>query len=153
MPWLAEPDRERPAVGIALERPAREAVLTRQRCEPDDADEDEPFEHEQPLTTPVPSPSERLLHALGQLHRLYLCGRLPAHPSEFDVEDIARIVGVLPDLEFVVSDDDGARYHFAGEVLFITPTRPVMVRLLGVLELEFAAEQDLKRWWGQEGWG
>jgi hypothetical protein len=118
--------------------------------DPGDADEDEPWDGEQPTARAMPSPGERLLHALGQLHRLYLCGRLPAHPSEFDVEDVARIVGVWPELEFVVADDDGARYHFAGEVLFISAARPPMVRLLSTLE--FAAERELDAWWRQEGW-
>ena len=118
--------------------------------DPDDADEDDPFEHEQPAREPLPTPGERLLHGLGQLRRLYLCGRLPAHPSEFNVEDIARIVGVLPELELVVSDDDGTRYHFAGEVLFISAKQPPMMRLLSTLE--FAAEQDLDAWWRFEGW-
>jgi hypothetical protein len=116
----------------------------------DDADEDEPHEREQPVTGPAATPGERLLHALGQLHRLHLCGRLPAHPSEFDVEDVARIVGVWPDLELVVADHEGTRYHFAGEVLFISPTRPVMVRLLSTFE--FAVERELDAWWRQEGW-
>jgi hypothetical protein len=77
-------------------------------------------------------------------------GRLPAHPSEFNVEDIARIVGVWPDLELVVADDDGVRYHFVGEVLFISAARPPLVRLLSTLE--FAAEQELNAWWRMEGW-
>jgi hypothetical protein len=82
-----------------------------------DDHEDEPWDDEQRVADAVPSPGERLLHALGQLHRLHLCGRLPVHPSEFDIEDVARIVGVWPQLELVLADDDGTRYHFAGEVL------------------------------------
>jgi hypothetical protein len=117
--------------------------------DPGDADEDEPPGDEQPGTDPSPRPGERLLHALGQLQRLHLCGRLPVHPSAFDVEDVARIVGVWPELELVVADEKGARYHFAGEVLFITAQQPAMVRLLSVLE--FVVEQDLDTWW-QEGW-
>ena len=112
-----------------------------------DSDEDEPQEPEREAEQPTPG--ERLLHALGQLHRLHLCGRLPAHPSEFDIEDVARIVGVWPDLEFVVADDEGTRYYFAGQVLFVSARHPVMVRLLGTWE--FAAELDLNSWW-RGGW-
>lgn len=115
-----------------------------------DGDQDEPWEVEQPAASLLPSPGERLLHAIGQIHRLNLCGRLPAHPSKFDVEDVARIIGIWPELELVVADDDGARYHFAGEVLFISAARPPMVRLLSTLE--FAAERELDAWWRQEGW-
>jgi hypothetical protein len=118
--------------------------------DPDDADGDGLFENEQLARGPAPTPGERLLHGLGQLHRLHLCGRLPAHPTEFDVEDVARIVGVWPELEVVVADDDGTRYHFAGEVLFISAKQPPMVRLLSTLE--FAAERELDAWWRQEGW-
>ena len=120
--------------------------------DPDGADEDDPFEREPEGydARPLPSPGERLLHALGQLHRLHLCGRLPAHPAEFDIEDVARIVGVWPELELVVADHDGTRYHFPGEVLFISPQQPTMVRLLSTLE--FVAEQDINAWWTQEGW-
>ncbi len=115
-----------------------------------DDHEDEPWDDEQRVADAVPSPGERLLHALGQLHRLHLCGRLPVHPSEFDIEDVARIVGVWPQLELVLADDNGTRYHFAGEVLYISGKQPTMLRLLSTLE--FAAEQDLKHWWSQEGW-
>lgn len=136
-------DEARPAPLSPVPQPnAPTFVCVWDDFDPDDADEDEPFEHEQPATAPVPSPGERLLHALGQLHRLHLCGRLPARPDEFDVEDLARIVGVWPELELVLADDDGTRYHFAGEVLFISAERPAMVRLLSTLE--FAAELDLK---------
>lgn len=54
------------------------------------------------------------------------------------------------DLELVVADHEGTRYHFAGEVLYVSAGQPAMVRLLSTLE--FAAEQDLKRWFSQEGW-
>jgi hypothetical protein len=113
--------------------------------DPDEySDEDESHESERPELDP-PTPGERLLHALGQLHRLHLCGRLPAHPSAFDVEDVARIVGVWSDLEFVASDEEGRRYHFADEVLCISADRPEMIRLLSVWQ--FAANQDLNELW------
>jgi hypothetical protein len=119
--------------------------------DPDDADEDEPWDRDElPAGERVATPGERLLHALGQLYRLHLCGRLPAHPSEFGVEDLARIAGVWTDLELVVADADGTRYHFAGEVLCVSTQQPAMVRLLSVLE--FVAEQDFNAWWQQEGW-
>jgi hypothetical protein len=114
--------------------------------DPDDySDEDESSDREPPSDESPPSPGERLLHALGQLHRLHLCGRLPVPPSTLDIEDLARIVGVWSDLEFVVKDDEGSRYHFAGEVLCISADRPEMIRLLFVWE--FAAQQDLNDWW------
>ena len=142
--------KERPGPVFQLSAPTFVSVWD--DFDPDDYGsdaDDEDESHELPSDAEsAPTPGERLVHALGQLHRLHLCGRLPAHPSAFDIEDVARIVGVWPQLEFVVSDDEGTRYHFPGEVLFISADRPEMLRLLGVFE--FAAEQDLTEWWRED---
>lgn len=93
----------------------------------------------------LPTPGERLLYALGQLYLLHHQGELPVPPAAFDIEDLARIIGVWPELEFAVHDRFGARYYFPGEVLFVNPEQTFHWRLLGVWE--FAAARDLDAWW------
>lgn len=51
---------------------------------------------EKPIT-----PGERLLYALGQLAALWKRGELPVPPAAFDADDVARIIGVSQDIEFV----------------------------------------------------
>lgn len=96
-----------------------------------------------------PTPGERVLYALGQLHRLHLAGRLPVHPSAFSIEDIARIVGVSGELEFTSEDRHGQHFHFPSQVLFVNPAKPFPWRLLSVWE--WAAEQEANSFWA-EGW-
>lgn len=40
------------------------------------------------------SPAERLLFERGQLYRLHEAGALPVEPKDFEVLDLARIIGV-----------------------------------------------------------
>jgi hypothetical protein len=96
-----------------------------------------------------PTPGERVLYALGQLHRLHLAGRLPVHPSAFAIEDLVRILGLAGELEFVTEDRHGQHFHFPSEVLYINPAKPFPWRLLGVWE--WAAEQEANAFWA-EGW-
>ena len=116
--------------------------------EPDDyAHEDEPHEHEQPDDEPAPTPGERLLYALGQLYRLYRHGALDVRPIDFDVWDLAGIIGVRGDIEFVSEDKVGAHYHFPDEVLEVAqrPDTDFPWRLLSVWD--WAAEQELNSYW------
>lgn len=95
-----------------------------------------------------PTPGERLLYALGQLRRLHLRRRLPLHPSAFDVEDLACVIAVADQLEFVSEDRNGKHYHFPNEVLYMNPQRSFPWRLLSVWE--WAAEQELNSYWAEE---
>lgn len=84
--------------------------------DPDDGAEDraEPPENDRAL-----APGERLFYTLGQLYKLWRRERLGVHPLDFDVWDLAGLVGVRGDVEFVSEDRASARYHFPGEVLVI----------------------------------
>ena len=113
----------------------------------DSADEDGPPEPERPTNEPPPTPGERLLYALGQLYRLHHQGNLSAQPAAFDVEDLARIIGVWPELEFAVRDGSGTRYHFAGEVLFVNPADLFPWRLLSLAEFAGSQATDADAWW------
>jgi hypothetical protein len=72
------------------------------------------FEPEQPTTA-----GERLMYALGQLYRLWYRGELDVAPINFDIEDLARIIGVARDIEFVSSGLNCRAYHFPSEVLVV----------------------------------
>jgi hypothetical protein len=108
-------------------------------------DYERPDGDERPEDAP-PRPGERVLYALGQLHRLHLAGQLPVSPSAFSIEDVARIVGVVGDLEFSTEDRHGQSFHFPNEVLDINAAGPFPWRLLGVWE--WAAERQVS---GPEG--
>lgn len=94
-----------------------------------------------------PSPGERLLYALGQLYRHHRSGELALQPADFDIEDLGRIIGVWPEMEFEVNDRFGRHYHFPGEVLVVVPSEPFPWRLLGVWE--FAADLELNSHWAE----
>ena len=83
---------------------------------PDDGAEDWA---DPPAEDPALAPGERLFYALGQLYKLWRRDQLGVHPLDFDVWDLASIIGVRGDVEFVSEDGLGARYHFPGEVLVI----------------------------------
>lgn len=93
----------------------------------------------------LPSPGERLLYALGQLHRLWRQGQLPVRPDVFDIEDVARVVGVSGQLEMVTTDAKGKIYHFPGEVLVVRQGERFPWRLASVEE--WAAAQDAEAFW------
>lgn len=79
---------------------------------------------------PVASPAERLLYALGQLYRLHHVGELGIAPADFDVLDLARIIGVAREIELVTEGLLGRSFHFASEVLVLDPRAPFPWRLL-----------------------
>jgi hypothetical protein len=105
---------------------------------PEDPDEEFP-----------PTPGEGLLYALGQLHRLYRAGRLPVSPTVLDVEDVARVVGVAGQLEFVGENRLGCHYHFPTEVLTFNSEDPFPWRLLD--DWDWAADQELNSLWLELG--
>lgn len=80
----------------------------------------------------APTPGERLLYSLGQLYALWYRGELDVAPQDFDVEDLARIIGVARDIELVSDGEFGRSYHFAGEVLLVDDERQFPWRLLDV---------------------
>ena len=82
---------------------------------PDDGAEDWEDLPEEPAL----APGERLFYALGQLYKLWRSDQLGVHPLDFDVWDLAGIIGVRGEVEFISEDRVGARYHFPGEVLVI----------------------------------
>lgn len=86
-----------------------------------------------------PTPGERL-YALGQLFRLYRRGELDVLPARFDVWDLAGIIGVRGDIEFISQDRRGSHWHFADEVLDIDCDAQFPWRLLTVWE--WTAEAD-----------
>lgn len=114
-------------------------------------DPDEEDEYSKPVDEePALTPGERLLYALGQLYRLHHAGQLEVDPGAFDVENLARIIGVQADLEFAVEDRSGSHYHFPGEVICVEPSKPFPWRLLDVWE--FAAEQNPRPPWWEDAW-
>ena len=93
-----------------------------------------------------PTPGERLLYALGQLYRRSRAGELDVDPNDYDIENVARIIGVWREVEFVQTDYAGVAYHFPSEVLCVDPGRAFPWRLKGVWEWavrqEFRLEND-----------
>lgn len=96
-----------------------------------------------------PRPGERLLYALGQLYKLYRHGALNVRPEHFDVWDLAGIIGVRNDIEFISEDRRGSHWHFAAEVLHVNPAAGFPWRLLTVWEWAAEAEAEAPR---AEGW-
>lgn len=88
------------------------------------------FARDDALRGETPTPGERLLYALGQLYRLSKRGELDVRPADFDVWDLAGIIGVRGDIEFISEDPHGAHWHFAAEVLHIELRREFPWRLL-----------------------
>jgi hypothetical protein len=76
------------------------------------------------------TPGERLLYTLGQLYALSHRGELDVAPRDFDVLDLARILGVTHHLEFVTDGAQGVSLHFGDEVLVVAVTDPFPWRLL-----------------------
>lgn len=94
----------------------------------------------------APTPGERLLYALGQLFALWYRGELArVKPSDFDIEDLARIIGVWRDVELAIESPFGYSYHFPGEVLDVDNRLPFPWRLVDFAtwaELLWRAELD-----------
>ena len=70
-------------------------------------------------------------------------------PIDFDVWDLAGIIGVRGDVEFVSEYKLGAHYHFASEVVEVAqrPDSDFPWRMLDVWE--WAAEQELNSYWSE----
>ena len=96
-----------------------------------------------------PTPGERLLYALGQLHRQWCVRATLTPPDEVDVEAVAKMLGVWSDVEFVQdgeSEDDGEQcIHFPCEVLLIDRRREFPWLLLEVWE--WARGQETREFW------
>jgi hypothetical protein len=76
------------------------------------------------------TPGERLMYALGQLFALAHRGQIAVAPADFDIEDLARIIGVWRHVEFTSDDAVGRSYHFPGEVLVVDELLPFPWRLV-----------------------
>lgn len=106
----------------------------------DSSDGDDEPESHRVEPDEAPTPGERLLYALGQLYRLSRRGELDVRPADFDVWDLAGIIGVRSDIEFISEDQHGSHWHFASEVLHIEQRRRFPWRLLTTWE--WAAEAE-----------
>lgn len=76
-------------------------------------------------------------------------GRVPVDPSALSIEEVARVVGVVGELEFVTEHRHGQHVHLAGEVLDVRPAAAFPWRLLSVWE--WAAEQERNSRWPEGG--
>jgi hypothetical protein len=96
-----------------------------------------------------PTPGERLFYALGQLYRRWRTGQSDTRPQEVDIEDMARILGVWGEVEFVQDgegEDSGQQhFHFPSEVLVVDAGREFPWRLLDAWE--WADKQETKDFW------
>lgn len=95
------------------------------------------------------TPGERLLYALGQMHKQWRVRATLTPPDEVDVEAVAKMLGVWGDVEFVREGDDedeGEQHiHFAGEVLTVDRRREFPWQLLDVWE--WARGQEVREFW------
>lgn len=92
-----------------------------------------------------PTPGERLLHALGQIHRRWHAGTGRTPPHEVDIEALARTLGAWAAVEFVQDGDGEQRLHFPDEILIIDHRHSFLWRLLGTWE--WAREQEVGEFW------
>lgn len=92
-----------------------------------------------------PTPGERLLHALGQIHRRWHAGTGRTPPHEVDIEALARTLGAWAAVEFVQDGDGEQRLHFPDEILIIDHRHSFPWRLLGTWE--WAREQEVGEFW------
>jgi hypothetical protein len=102
-----------------------------------------------PEGEPALAPGERLFYTLGQLYKLWRRGQLDVAPIRFDVWDLAGIIGVRCEVEFISEDQLGTHYHFPGEVLVVweRPDSDFPWRLLDTWE--WAAEQEVNSFWAE----
>jgi hypothetical protein len=95
------------------------------------------------------TPGERLLYALGQLHKQWHVRATLTPPGEVDVEAVAKMLGVWTEVEFVQGsddEDDGEQHiHFAGEVLTVDRRREFPWTLLDTWE--WARRQETREFW------
>jgi hypothetical protein len=94
-----------------------------------------------------PTPGERLIYVLGQLYRRWHAGTGPTAPCEVDIEALARILGVWPEVEFVQEDRRGnlVRLHLPTEVFVVERANDFPWRLLNVWEWGLEQEQNAMR--------
>jgi hypothetical protein len=96
-----------------------------------------------------PTPGERLLYALGQLHRQWRARATLTPPDEVDVEAVAKMLGIWSEVEFVQDGDGGGEpsrhLHFASEVLVIDHRCGFPWTLLDVWE--WARRQEAREFW------
>jgi hypothetical protein len=95
----------------------------------------------------APTAGERLLYALGHLYRRSRRAGLDVQPRDFDIEDLARTIGVWRQVEFVQEDATGRHYHFGAEVLHADPTQSFPWRLR--TDWEWAALRELDDFWDE----
>lgn len=107
---------------------------------PDDNAEDEDADE------PEPTSVERLFYALGQLYRCWHNGELALHPHNFDVWELARIIGVSRDIEMVTEEPYASAYHFDNAVLAVLPTERFPWVIWGVERWAFYAELEEFAW-------
>lgn len=84
-----------------------------------------------------PTPGEKLLYVLGQLYLYWHEGLDVCSPQARDVEDLARMIGLWREVEFLQEDSVNpliTHLHFPGEVLVIDRGREYPWRLLDVWE-------------------
>jgi hypothetical protein len=97
----------------------------------------------------TPTPGERLLYALRQLHRQRRGHAASTPPDEVDVEAVAKALGIWGEVEFVQEvegDGEPSRHlHFAGEVLVVDHRCGFPWQLLDVWE--WARRQEAREFW------
>jgi hypothetical protein len=103
------------------------------------------------------TPGERMLYALGQMHRRWRAGTKGAvPPHRVNVEAVARIIGAWGEVEFIQGadseDERSARraeerfyIHFPSEVIVFDPRCDFPWLLLGVFE--WAERQEVREFW------
>jgi len=90
-----------------------------------------------------PSPGERLLYVLGQMYRLHHQGESAVEPAKFDVSDLAVIIGVVRDIEFITESESGGgrSFHFStDEVLVVDLSQQFPWTLLTAEEWAWSQE-------------
>ncbi len=95
-----------------------------------------------------PTPGERLLYALGQLHKQWHVRATLTPPDEVDVVAVAKMLDVWRDVEFVQDEDVEERqqhFHFPSEVLVVDRCQEFPWRLLDVWE--WARGQEMSEFW------
>jgi hypothetical protein len=95
--------------------------------------------------TGEPTPGERLLYALGQLHREWRVRATLTPPQEVDVEAVARMLGIWTDVEFVQEGENEEYLHLPEEVLLIDRRKEFPWQLMD--PFEWARELERKDFW------
>jgi hypothetical protein len=88
-----------------------------------------------------PTPGERLFYTLCQMQLRYDTGEFDLHPRDWDVEDLAKTIGVWHEVEYMQEDALGEAYHFASQVVHVDPEADFPWRLMSVMA--WAVEQEL----------